>query len=122
LKLVGKLEEAAREIEEEGEESGFVEKVEAKAEIVNKALMRISHELSNIIMTEAGRYDYDPYGYYLTGKPIPILYKSVNKMMEVKGRGDEVRLWETKILRDRKKILDALNNSIRIVELSLRVI
>ncbi|MCR6691041.1 MAG: M28 family peptidase [archaeon YNP-LCB-003-016] len=122
LKLVGKLEEAAREIEEEGEESGFMEKVEVKAEIVNKALMRISHELSNIIMTEAGRYDYDPYGYYLTGKPIPILYKSVNKIMEVKGRSDEVRLWETKILRDRKKILDALNNSIRIVELSLRVI
>jgi len=121
-KTLNELETCISEVEGEYEVKGLTSEVDFKASIINKALIRISHELSNVIMTESGRYEYDPYGYYLTGKPIPILYKIINKIEGLSPENDEMRLWETKILRERKKLLDAINNSIRILRLSLKVI
>lgn len=121
-KIVHEFDEVKRVVEEEYEEHGLKSKLELKVNVINKVLIRLSHELSHVMMTEAGRYDYDPYGYYLTGKPIPILYTIINRIMDLDVKSDVMRLWETKILRERKKILDAVNNSIRILRLSLKII
>ncbi|MCX8168717.1 MAG: M28 family peptidase [Candidatus Methanomethylicia archaeon] len=121
-KIVHEFDEVKRVVEEEYEEHGLKSRLELKVNVINKVLIRLSHELSHVMMTEAGRYDYDPYGYYLTGKPIPILYTIINRIMDLDVKSDVMRLWETKILRERKKILDAVNNSIRILRLSLKII
>lgn len=121
-KVLEEFEKCKKDVEREYEIKGLVDEVNFKSNIINRALIRLSHELSHILTTEAGRYDYDPYGYYLTGKPIPILYSIINKIMGLSIEDDEMRLWETKILRERKKLLDAINNSIRIITLSLKTI
>ncbi|NIN92590.1 M28 family peptidase, partial [bacterium] len=41
--------------------------------LINQASIQVTRELSPILWMEADRYDQDPYGYYLVGKPIPRL-------------------------------------------------
>ncbi len=92
------------------------------ARMINKALIRIVHELSHIMRTEAGRYGYDPYGYYLTGKPIPRVYIPIIKMNELDPNSTEYRLWETKLRRELNRVLDAIENSIDYGTMTLQIV
>jgi hypothetical protein len=80
--------------------------------LINMASIKISRELSHILWTEAGRYDQDPYGYYLVGKPIPRLYVPILQMKNSVPGKEQFNLWLTEFIRERNRVSDALNNSI----------
>ncbi len=81
--------------------------------LINEASIMVTRELSPILWMEADKYDQDPYGYYLIGKPIPRLYVPLTQMAMLEEGGEEFNLWLTKFIRERNRVTDAISNSIR---------
>jgi hypothetical protein len=117
-----KLNEYRVKIEKLYEESGDKRKVEEAVDLLNRCLMKMSYELSPILRSEAERYDQDPYGYTIAQKPIPRLYVSIKKITELNRQSDEFKLWETKLIREKNRVCDAIHNSIDYTELVLTLI
>jgi hypothetical protein len=110
-----------KELYKEGGERQSKE-VKESVDLLNRCLIKISRELSNIMRTEAGRYDHDPYGYSIAKKPIPILYTPVKRLAEIDKKCDEFKLWNTKFIREKNRVSDAIQNSIDYVELITELI
>jgi len=91
-------------------------------DLINKASIKVCKELSHILWTEAGRYDQDPYGYYLVGKPIPRLYIPITKMRNLKEGQEKFNLWETKFIRERNRVSDAISNAIEYLKLTNQIL
>ncbi len=83
---------------------------EETVRFINGVSIKVSRALS-ILWTEAGKYDQDPYGYYLIGKPIPRLYVPITKLKEL-DEGQEFNLWQTKFVRERNRVSDIIGNAI----------
>jgi len=89
--------------------------------LINEASIKVSRALS-VLWTEAGKYEQDPYGYYLIGKPIPRLYVPIEEMNKL-GSGDEGSyLWMTKFTRERNRISDIIGDAIENLRLTLRLL
>ena len=73
--------------------------------------IKVSRELS-ILWTEAGKYDQDPYGYHLIGKPIPRLYVPIQRLKTSQADENEFNLWKTKFMRERNRVSDIMNNAL----------
>jgi len=50
--------------------------------------------------------------YIIVGKPIPILYAPLTKLAKLKEESEEFILWETKFVRERNRVFDAISNCI----------
>jgi hypothetical protein len=87
--------------------------------LVNRTMIKICQELSPILRSQAGKYEHDPYGYSLVGKPIPALYAILSKIKSLAAESEQRYLWETKMLREKNRISDAITNSIDHLEQAL---
>jgi hypothetical protein len=116
------LEEAAQRyqefVDEARSDSGGID--EEKTELINGALIKVSRELS-VLNTEADKYDQDPYGYYLIGKPIPRLYLPIMQLKALGADDDAQNLWLTKFTRECNRVSDILGNAIEILTLTTRL-
>ncbi len=86
---------------------------EGDARRLNRAMKRISRLLVPLMSSAIGKYGHDPYGYTPQGTMIPGLYDvpQVAKLEE-----DEARwMLETRVVRDRNKVSDAIAESIAII-------
>jgi hypothetical protein len=118
------LESAVQSLNENKEKvlSHQIREEEKAIDLINEASIKVCRALSPILWTEAGRYDQDPYGYYLVGKPIPRLYIPI---LEIDKSGDsleEFNLWETKFIRERNKVSDAISKAAECIILTNRLL
>ncbi|MEM3699418.1 MAG: M28 family peptidase [Candidatus Bathyarchaeia archaeon] len=121
-KVAEKMNEYRQKIEKCYEEFEDKEKIEEITHLLNKSLMKMSYELSHVLWSEAGRYGQDPYGYIIAQKPIPRLYVSIKKITELDERDEDFKLWETKFIREKNRVCDAIHNSIDYAELALALV
>ena len=71
---------------------------------------------------EASKYDQDPYGYYLIGKPIPRLYVPITQMAKLREDSEEFNLWLTKFIREKNRASDAIGNAIGYLTLTTQLL
>ncbi len=91
---------------------------EDAARTINRAMKRVSRLLVPLMSSAIGKYGHDPYGYTPQTTMIPGLY-DVARLPALQG-GEERWMLETKVVRDRNKVADALAGAIAIVEDALR--
>ena len=101
--------------------SNQVRVAEEAVQLINEASIRASRELS-LLWTEAGKYDQDPYGYHLIGKPIPRLYVPIVRMKELGEAHEEFNLWMTKFTRERNRVSDVIGNATHCLRLTMRLL
>ncbi len=89
--------------------------------LINEALIKVSREIS-FLWTEADKYDHDPYGYHLIGKPIPRLYGPIVQMKRLGPDAEETHLWLTQFIRERNRVSDAISNATEWVILTLKLL
>ncbi len=90
---------------------------EAPAEALNACLKRLSRLLVPLASTAKGSYGHDPYGYTPQGSMIPSLY-DMPRLPKLEG---EAR-WtlETKLVRERNRVADALDDARGLIDGTLR--
>jgi hypothetical protein len=77
---------------------------------INEGLMKASREIS-FLWTEADKYEQDPYGYTLIGKPIPRLLVPIERLRELEPGGQDFNLWLTELLRQKNRVADAIDRA-----------
>ncbi len=87
---------------------------EDTARLINRAMKRISRLLVPLMSSAIGKYGHDPYGYTPQNTVIPALY-DVARVSKLE-QGEERWMLETKSVRDRNRVSDALADAIAIVE------
>ncbi len=87
---------------------------EAAARSLNRAMKRLSRQLVPLMSSAIGKYGHDPYGYTPQGTMIPALY-DISRVAKL-PQGEERWMLETKAVRDRNRVADALVESVAIVE------
>jgi len=124
MEKVEQLERSVQTLSEYKEKvlSHLIGREEEAINLINKASIRVCRELSPILWMEADRYDQDPYGYYLVGKPIPRLYVPIKEMKKLRGDEEEFHLWLTKFIREKNRVSDAIGNAIRHLILTTKLI
>jgi hypothetical protein len=80
-------------------------------QLANQAAIKVSRQLS-FLWTEADKYDQDPYGYYLVGKPVPRLLVPLLELARLEAGTQDSNLWRTKLMRERNRVSDALESAI----------
>ncbi len=111
--LIGKAEQLETSVQAL---SRWQEAEQEAIRLVNQASIKVSRQLSSL-WTEADRYDQDPYGYWLIGKPIPRLYVPIVKMKKLE-QGQEFNLWMTKFARERNRVSDKIGHAIECLALT----
>lgn len=93
---------------------------EAPAKVLNSCMKRLSRTLVPLASTAKGTYGHDPYGYTPQGTMVPSLYDvpRYTKMPDGEARW----MLETQLVRERNRIADALDDSRRLVDDTLRVL
>jgi len=86
-------------------------RVEEAAKLVNKCILKNSRILTSAFRSTVDPYDQEPYGLSILEKPIPRLYAIIKEMTETSG-GERARLLETKLTREKNRLVDALNDAI----------
>ncbi len=87
---------------------------EDAAHLLNGAMKRISRLLVPLMSSAIGKYGHDPYGYTPQTTMIPALY-DVARLAKLQ-EGEERWMLETKSIRDRNRVADALAEAISIIE------
>jgi len=64
----------------------------------------------------AGRYGQDPCGCLKTENPFPALYDALINLSKHQKDSHEYNLWTTKVVKEKNRVFDALNNSIGFAE------
>ena len=88
-----------------------------QARILNGTMKRLSRLLVPLMSSAIGKYGHDPYGFTPQTTSVPALYDlaRLSKLSE----GEERWMLETKAVRDRNRVADALAEAIVIIEDSL---
>lgn len=87
---------------------------EDAARAINRAMKRLSRLLVPLQSTAIGKYGHDPYGYTPQGTMIPCLY-DVRRLPKLTD-GEARWMLETKLVRDRNRVADALSDGIAIID------
>jgi hypothetical protein len=87
---------------------------EAAAQLLNRTMKRLSRILVPLQSTAIGTYGHDPYGYTPQTTMIPCLYD----LTELSGLPDGEQRWmlETKMVRARNRVADALQDTTSIID------
>lgn len=93
-------------------------KIEETAKLVNKCILKNSRILTSAFRSTVGPYDQEPYGFSVLEKPIPRLYMIIKEMVETSG-GERMKLLETKLIREKNRLLDALRDIIDFMQLTM---
>jgi len=121
-RLVGQVEQldkAVRALEQYKAAVSDLAEEEA-TRLINEASIKVSRALSPL-WTEASKYDQDPYGYYLIGKPIPRLYVPIVQMKELAAGHPDFNLWMTQFIRERNRVSDVISNAVEYLTLTARL-
>lgn len=122
--LIGKAEQLAQSVQElerhKAAVSGLGREKEEATRLVNAAAIKVTRELSTL-WTEASKYDQDPYGYHLIGKPIPRLYVPIVQMKQLRADDPQFNLWQTQLTRGKNRVSDILGRAIEHLELTTRL-
>lgn len=87
---------------------------EAAAKVLNRAMKRVSRLLVPLMSSAVGKYGHDPYGYTPQGTMIPSLY-DLGRLEEL-PEGEARWMLETKAVRERNRVADAIAESIAIID------
>ena len=87
---------------------------ESVARALNRAMKRVSRLLVPLMSSAIGKYGHDPYGYTPQGTMIPSLYDLGR--LEKLPEGEERWMLETKAVRDRNRVADAIAEAIAIID------
>ena len=90
---------------------------EAHAKLLNRAMKRVSRIVVPLMSSAIGKYGHDPYGYTPQTTMIPALY-DLAQLPKAK-EGEDKWMLETKAVRDRNRVADALADAADIIEDSL---
>ena len=87
---------------------------EAAAQLLNRAMKRLSRILVPLQSTAIGTYGHDPYGYTPQTTMIPCLYDltELGKLPD----GEQRWMLETKMVRARNRVADALQDSTALID------
>jgi hypothetical protein len=110
LSAANQFSEAARKFD--AYSSGKLD--DAAAVKVNRAMKRLSRELVPLMSSAIGKYGHDPYGYTPQTTMIPALY-DVAALAKL-PQGEERWMLETKVVRERNRVADALAECIHVAE------
>ena len=91
---------------------------EDAARILNRAMKRVSRLVVPLMSSAIGKYGHDPYGFTPQTTMIPALYDLAR--LSRLGEGEERWMLETKAVRDRNRVADALAEATAIIEDSLQ--
>ena len=91
---------------------------EERARLLNRAMKRVSRLVVPLMSSAIGKYGHDPYGYTPQTTMIPALY-DVARLPALEA-GEGRWMLETKAVRDRNRVADALADSTEIIEDALR--
>ncbi len=78
---------------------------------INETIMKLSRLLIPINYTYVGRYERDPYGATYVNKPIPVLLPLV-EYAEMDPESEEYKLMTTKLMQERNKVSDTLEEAL----------
>ena len=87
---------------------------EAAALLINRAMKRLSRILVPLQSTAVGTYGHDPYGYTPQTTMIPCLY-DLNELAKMPD-GEQRWMLETKMVRARNRVADALQDSTALID------
>jgi hypothetical protein len=93
---------------------------EGPAKVLNDCMKRLSRTLVPLASTARGTYGHDPYGYTPQGTMIPSLY-DVPRYAKMPD-GEERWMLETQLVRERNRIADALDDSRRLIDETIRLV
>lgn len=84
----------------------------------NKILIKVAGKISPAIRSYSGRYGQDPCCYVISEYPIPCLYVPIINILKSKEINSihEFNLWKTKLLKERNKVYDAINESVSLIK------
>jgi hypothetical protein len=94
------------------------EKDEGPAELLNACIKRLSRLLVPIASTAQGTYGHDTYGFTPQTTMIPCLYE-VPRLLKLSETGEERWQLETKLVRERNRVTDALADATITIEQTL---
>ena len=117
LKLTELLNEEIAEVRRHQES----EKYKDKIELINSCLIKLSRILTPAFRSVAGRYGQDPYGFTPLYKPIPRLYYVVKRLTQLSEEESLYHQLETKFLRERNKLIDALTNAQQTIQVTFKL-
>ncbi len=86
---------------------------EDAAQILNRTMKRLSRILVPLQSSAIGKYGHDPYGYTPQTTMIPVLY-DVPRLAEL-PEGEERWILRTRLVRDRNRVIDGLDEAARII-------
>jgi hypothetical protein len=84
------------------------------ARLFNRTMKRMSHHLVPLQSTYKGTYGQDPYGYTPQTTMMPCLY-DIPRLKEMDD-GEQRFMLETKLIRDRNRVADALADVTELME------
>ncbi len=102
-----RMAEDVRGLSEALSKGGDAQKVEA----LNTLLLRLERE-TTVFRNVAGRYGQDACCYLPTERPIPALAGAILEISRYEEGSHEYYLWQTKVIREKNRAFDALNNSL----------
>lgn len=91
---------------------------EAQVQVINETLMRLSRITTWIRSTYCDKYEQDTYGVSYLSKPLPVL-GPVEDFAKMDPMSGEYKLWHTKLVRERNKVSDMLDNANWVIQNSL---
>lgn len=106
----GKLKEYVENREEENPEETI--------KLINKCLMALSRFLIPVGYTTVCKYDQDTYGRTGLEKPLPALQPIV-ELANLNPESSEFKTLKTKLIKERNKVMDALENAIELIRETL---
>ena len=89
--------------------------------IINDCLMKLSRILLPVLNTIAGKYGQDSYGLSSLSFPIPALYQ-LERFSNLRPDDTDYKLLQTKLLRERNRIADALREAIWLIKTTRRLL
>jgi hypothetical protein len=117
IKTCGELEKRTKELDETLEKviskyrSEPTKEGEELIKEINQTTMKLSRLLIPINYTHIGRYERDPYGATYVNKPIPVLFPVI-EYAEMDPKSEEYKLLTTKLVQERNKVSDTLDEAL----------
>jgi hypothetical protein len=92
--------------------------IDSECNKINDCLMKLCRILNPILYSYVGKYDHDLAAAEYLKRPIPIL-QPVSKLATLDSNSDEFKMLKTKLIREKNKVSDALEDAIDLIKCRL---